>query len=302
MITFSHLGSLGRLGNQLFQVASVIGISEATGTTAFFPYWKYNQYLKHPLPTGKLINPAKINEVVYHYDEKLVSRLTPDVDYDLYGYFQSEKYWNKETILKQFEFADTFKEECSKIVYNKFKTGFKNTLAISVRRGDFVNNPNYFQLSINYYLNAYYRHFGAEYNVLIFSDDFEYCKTHFRALPNVTFAQGLTDIEQLCLMSMCENHIIGNSTFSWWGAYLSQSENVIRPEKNMAGKLAKENSEKDYWPAQWEVFKDYKINLKDTTFIIPVFYDHTDRKMNLMLTLNFLLEHFDTNIIIGEQG
>src|SRR6478736_6101541 len=171
MITFSQLGSLGRLGNSLFQIASITGIAEKIGTQATFPYWKYNQYLKNPLPTGKLTNPAKINEVVYHYDEKLVSRLTPEVDYDLFGYFQSEKYWNKETILKQFEFADTLRQELA-VKYGHFL--YKKNVAISVRRGDFVNNPNYFQLPINYYLNAYYRHFGAEYNVIIFSDDFEY--------------------------------------------------------------------------------------------------------------------------------
>ena len=70
----------------------------------------------------------------------------------------------------------------------------------------------------------------------------------------------------------------------------------------MAGQLAKENSEKDYWPKEWKIFNDYQIDLSDTTFIIPVFYDHNDRMQNIMLTLAFLNTHFKTNIIIGEQG
>lgn len=299
MITFSHLGSLGRLGNQCFQVASCIGIAEKTGTTAVFPKWKYSQYLKHLLPEGKPKQQVqKIPETTFSFDDSFFNML-PVYDYDLYGFFQSEKYWDKETILKQFEFADDFKEDIQARYRNVLS---KKHVAISVRRGDFVNNPNYFQIPITYYLNAYYKHFGSEYNVIIFSDDFEWCKKHFKALPHVHFAHDLNDMQQLCLMSLCNSHIISNSTFSWWGAYLSQSENVIRPEKNFAGKLAKENSEKDYWPAAWKVFNDYKIDLKDTTFIIPVFYDHLDRKLNFMLTLDFITEHFDTNIIIGEQG
>jgi hypothetical protein len=298
VITFSHLGSLGRLGNQMFQVASVTGIAEKMGTKAVFPHWRYSQYFKGEVTKYILNNTYKIPETVYHYNEAL-HLLPNDKDYDLYGFFQSEKYWNKETILKQFAFDDAFVTDIKK---EFAKALSKPHVAISVRRGDFVNNPNYFQLPITYYLNAYYKHFGAEYNVIIFSDDLEWCKTHFRALPNVYYAAHLSDIEQLCLMSLCENHIISNSTFSWWGAYLSQSENVYRPEKNLAGKLAKENSEKDYWPKEWKVFKDYKIDLTDTTFIIPVFYDHLDRKLNLMLTLNFLLQNFNTNIVIGEWG
>lgn len=298
MITFSHLGMLGRLGNQMFQVASVIGISDKLNTQALFPYWKYDKYFKHRLNRFNNTATIKKQEKSYHYDESFINELQADKDYDLFGFFQSEKYWNKETILKQFEFDDTLKET----VYKLYKSALdKAHVAISVRRGDFVNNPNYFQLPITYYLNAYVEHFGAEYNVLVFSDDIDYCKTHFRALPNVHYAD-LNDIEQLCLMSLCKNHIISNSTFSWWGAYLSQSDNVYRPEKNLAGDLARNNSEKDYWPKEWKIFKDYQIDLSDTTFVIPVYYDHNDRMQNIMLTLAFLNTNFKTNILIGEQG
>ena len=45
-----------------------------------------------------------------------------------------------------------------------------------------------------------------------------------------------------------------------------------------------------------------KINLLDTTFIIPVSYDHPDRLENLNLVRAYLDHHFDTNIIVGEIG
>jgi hypothetical protein len=305
LITFNSLGSIGRLGNQLFQIASVIGIAEALGTEAAFPAWQYERYFKNPLPKTQNPKPEtqniKIKERFFHYDESLINELKAPICYDLNGFFQAEKYWraSKEAVLKQFEFEANFK----KYVSEKYKTALsKNHVAISIRRGDFVNNSNYFQIPVTWYLNAYYKFFGDDYNVIIFSDDFAWCKTHFKPLPKVYFADDLNDIEQLCLMSMCENHIISNSTFSWWGAYLSRSNCVIRPEKNFAGRLAKENSEKDYWPYGWIMCNEYKINLYDTTFIIPVYYDHPDRMQNLMLTVAFLNTYFNTNILIGEQG
>lgn len=291
MVTFSKLGTLGNLGNHLFQIAATIGIAEANGTTAVFPEWKYEKYFAKPLPHGILPGAEIVEESRYEYTNY---QLSANKHYDLVGWLQSAKYWDKERILQQFTFNDAMLSGARKLITGK-------TLAISVRRGDFVNNPNYFQVPLTYYLNCYYTNFGPDWNVIVFSDDLHYCHQHFGCIPNVQFADGLNAIEQLCLMSLCDAHIISNSTFSWWGAYLSQSDNVYRPEKNFAGKLAV-NSEDDYWLPEWKIFNDYHIDLSDVTFLIPVYYDHEDRMQNLKLTLAFLLNSFDTNIIIGEQG
>jgi hypothetical protein len=294
-----HSLTPGRLGNQLFEVAASLGIAEKTGHKAAFPAWKYESYFEHPLPHSTLNKYKPLQEPSFRYHpEEILERIYPAVDYELKGYFQSYKYWNKGHIKYQFTFLD----ELKKSVSHKFREQLsKSTVAISVRRGDFVGNPNYFQIPVSWYLNAYYRHFEGD-SVIVFTDDIAWCKRHFRALQHVSFTEGLNDIEQLCLMSMCDNHIISNSTFSWWGAYLSDSEKIIRPEKNFAGNLADLNDESDYWPPQWEIFTGDKIDLKDTTFIIPVHYDHEDRRQNLMLSLGFLHTYFDTNILIGEQG
>jgi hypothetical protein len=292
-VGFSRLGTLGRLGNHLFQIASVMGIAECNGTQAVFPEWKYEPCFAHPLPHGEL-KIAVLMEEGDHYGH-VPYTLYANKDYDFYGYFQSAKYWDKATILKQFEFSPEMKAGAAKFITGK-------TLAISVRRGDFVNNPNYYQIPITYYLNCYYTHFGKDWNVIIFSDDLPYCRQHFNGIPNVQYADNLSDIQQLCVMSLCEAHIISNSTFSWWGAYLSRSAIVYRPQKNFAGPLAAKYSEADYWMPEWEIFNDYRIDLTDTTFLIPVFHDHEDRMQNVKITLAFLLNNFDTNVIIGEQG
>lgn len=295
MLTFAALGKLGNLGNQLFEIASCIGIANKKSTAAVFPEWKYSQYFKNELPAGTPDNCIQFKEKHYHYAELSIN---PANNYNLHGYFQSEKYWKhcEAEIRKQFEFNEDFKER----IKQKFAPALNGkTLAISVRRGDFVDNHNYYQVPLSYYLNAYYEFFGSSYNVIIFSDDMRYCRLHFSALPNVYFADG-ADIEQLCLMSMCENHILSNSTFSWWGAYLSGNKNVVRPVKSL-GPLQPFN-EGDYWIDTWQIYEPKKYDLTNTTFVIPVFNDHLDRKHNLMLTVAFLLKYFDTNIIIGEQG
>lgn len=290
---FNSLG-LGRLGNHLFQIASTIGIAEKTGHKATFPDWSYESYFKAPLPHHAFGKGVQVRERKYEYDQTILDQLHPNQDYNLIGYFQSPKYWNEQRTRHQFEFTDEIISKVKKYLPI-------NPVAISIRRGDFVKNPNYFQIPVTYYLNAYYENFTG-CTPVIFSDDHAWARMHFKALPDAVFASNLSDIEQLCFMSLCDKHIVSNSTFSWWGAYLSGSTNVIRPERNMDGLLGRINDEKDYWPEHWKVFDDYSIDLMDLTFIIPVYYDHEDRRQNLELTLAFLNYHFDTNIIIGEQG
>ena len=147
--------------------------------------------------------------------------------------------------------------------------------------------------------------YHKKFNLLIFSDDMDYCRLHFAGLKNVKFAEG-DAIEQLCAMSLCDHFIISNSTFSWWGAYLGEKDHtkIIRPLKALDGPLAKKSDEKDFYPRRWIMFdhEKFKFDLKDVTFTIPVFYDHADRSQNLSLNICMLMKDFDTNIHIQEQG
>lgn len=299
MITYSDLGKKGRLGNQLFQIASTIGIAMSNEVDCGFPDWDYDFFFKNDIPKSLGVIAPNLKEANYHYDEVKTTNA------NMQGWLQSETYWinHKKEILKQFE----FKDELTNIVNSKMPLPDRKTIAISIRRGDFVNNPNYIQLPITYYILALTNHFPdyLDYNIVFFSDDINYCKVHFECLPNAFFADKLTSIEQLCLMSMCDHFIISNSTFSWWGAYLGtkQGTKVIRPYKNMTGTLAG-NDEKDYWLDSWITFdhRNKKIDLSKFTFTIPVFHDHVDRRKNFDLAVQHLERYFDTNILIGEQG
>lgn len=103
-------------------------------------------------------------------------------------------------------------------------------VSIHVRRGDYVNNPFYVDLfSVGYYEKAMAMFPGASF--LVFSDDIEWCKLQ-DIFKNCEFSEGNSEIEDLNLMASCQGHIIANSSFSWWGAYLGKGKVVAPSAKN----------------------------------------------------------------------
>lgn len=291
MLTYSTLGNEGNLGNNLFQIHSVLGLGKKFGNEVAFPAnWRYGwgcfeniPPLYDTLPENFFI---KIKEKHFHYDIEQWEGAAFDADIE--GWLQSEKYFDE--VLR-------FKQSFINKVSAKYPTT-RPTIGISVRRGDYVDNPNYHLPPISFYLGALLQLDYKNSDILVFSDDIAYCRIHFN-LPNVRFVSE-PPLEQLALMSTIDTLIIANSTFSWWGAYLGKEKKVIRPKKHFKGKLLRNSDPKDFWPESWEVF-DGKIDLKDVTFTIPLSADSQDRRENLELTIKHLRDNFDTNIIVMEN-
>jgi hypothetical protein len=298
MITNTSIGSMGRLGNQLFQIAATIGVAKKNNKSYGFNKWDYSFWFKNNLPVKHPAIYKKLNEVHFHYSE---FDLYSSSDYDLKGYFQSYKYWKhcEEEIKIQFEFTDELVKDC----LLRFPDNNKKNLAIHIRRGDYVNNPSHYNLSLRYYINALKLFNLDEYNLIFFSDDIEYAKFYFGCLPNSYFMNG-TEIEDLCQMTLCDDFIIANSTFSWWGAYLSTSPNktIVRPLEHFSGGQLKLNI-KDYYPDNWLIISDeWKIDLEDVHFIIPVQYDSGDRLVNITASVSYLIKYFKTQITVIENN
>ncbi len=252
MLTFSKLGRKGNLGNQFFQIASTVGLAEKLGHEYFFPKWKYSEFLQSPLPIGdKDASYEVLREKEFNYYDWQIS----GGNFDLEGWLQSEKYFDIEKTRRLF----AFKESIQQPLLLKNKTLFdKPTILISVRRGDFVRHPNYFQLSYKYYFLALKEHFSdhGNSNIIFTSDNIEYCKIHFSSLPNSFFLEDFGPMEQLMMAENCDHFIISNSTFSWWAAWLGEKPHskIIRPMANFRGKFALENSDQDYYPERWIKF------------------------------------------------
>ncbi len=223
MITCSELGEAkwGRLGNQLFIIASTIGIASANKQHATFPNWSYKKYFKNTLPEGYLhsSNICNYNNNVYE------SKNLKEGDWDLRGFFQNEQFFSDSADIVRFQFEPS--DSVSRYIDYKYgKLLSENTCSIHVRRGDYIKLRWDFPVQkIEYYQFAM-SHFSKDTSFLVFSDDMEWCRKHFIG-DKFNFIDGEEDIIDLFIMSRCKNHIIANSTFSWWGAWLNSNEKKI---------------------------------------------------------------------------
>lgn len=250
MLSINRLGNLGRLANQMFQYASLKGIARNRGYDYCLPPRKYFGVNDDNVKNSDVIlydvfpNILKSNRFEFNqanvlmerrhdFDEELFLNCPDGVD--LLGYYQTEKYFKhiEDEIRKDFSFDQELLDTC-----NGFIEG--DTISLHIRRGDYVVNPNHPTQTMEYYEEALSK--LPELPVIVFSDDSEWCKQQ-KLFDNDRFmiAEGNTTDCDLCLMSLCKYHIIANSSFSWWGAWLANSKQVIAPKNWFGGDCAQKS-------------------------------------------------------------
>ena len=227
MITYQKIGSYGRLGNQMFQYAAMLGISDLTGYEFGFS-------------PGRLLECFKINcgtplhaavQVKYLYSEPEFS-FNPEVfkcpdSVDFVGYFQTEKYWihARDKVLKQFRFLEDFSH------------GYGEFTSLHIRRGDYVSlKETHTCLADTDYYDRAIQALDPE-KIVIFTDDKEWIERSgnldkWRKGREAVLTLDSSDAKELQAMSKAKNAIIANSSFSWWGAYLGPHQSggrIISP-------------------------------------------------------------------------
>jgi hypothetical protein len=165
-------------------------------------------------------------------------------EYEYCGYFQSEKNFNhrRNDILKLFGHPIEFEGRI-----NKYSHLFGN-ISIHVRRGNYLYYPNIHpQQSMDYY-NTAISMLPTDLKILIFSDDIPWCRENFIGDKFVFIDE--IDYISLYVMSKMKYHIITNSSFSWWGAWLSVYDDkiVIAPKKWLGDGI---EDTKDLIPDSW---------------------------------------------------
>lgn len=239
----------GRLANNMFQIGAAMSLAKNNNDISKFNrssinnYQKYSNNILRNIPVGNVnfneFKNYKQPTFAYHeikYNENIC----------LEGFFQSEKYLDRELMLEVFsvdqETYNKLNEKYSDVLEHK-------TVSLHVRRGDYVRLPHFPLQPMEYYDEAL-KHFNNEHEVLVFSDDMEWCKDNFP--DHFHFMDSNKDYEDIWLMSMCDHNIIANSSFSWWGAYLNDNPNkiVVTPQKWFGGKN-KNMDISDLIPEDW---------------------------------------------------
>lgn len=226
---------LGGLGNMLFSLATTYAIAKEKNLVPHihldhkgYLHTSPIEYLPNIFRNFKIINNI---ENYYIYNEPTFTYFpisVPDgTNIKLNGHFQSEKYFSKyrNEILNLFSPT----QEIESYIFNKYKN-LNEYVSIHVRRGNYLHlshihptcNLEYYYTAINHFKDCEF---------LIFSDDINYCKQSFIG-NKFHFIENESDLIDIYLMSMCSHNIISNSTFSWWGAWLNNTNNkVICPSK-----------------------------------------------------------------------
>lgn len=244
-----YINAIGGLGNIFFQIASIWSLAKDNGNElCLLNVDRVNANLKN-LKRSELNyifnrfphkNTGSINVLQYPFR---YTRLLHYNESEYIGFFQSEKYFKhrRSEILELFKPAEEFN-----IKINKYKDLFNN-ISLHVRRGDYaISNTNAI-LPIEYYTKALSL-LPNNIPVLIFSDDLKWCRENFIG-DRYVFIEEI-DYISLYIMSKMKYHIIANSSFSWWGAWMSEHIDKII----IAPKLwFKENTEYsgDIVPENW---------------------------------------------------
>ena len=259
MIGFDRLGKNGRFGNQMFQYAALKGIARKNNYDFCIPsgpetemdfYDEENQhklFIAFEMPDANVADNFSgkcVQENAYTFDKDLFENCQDNIS--LYGFFQTEKYFKHigDEIRKDFTFKKDWLQPCKECIEDNEYIG------LHIRRTDYVQKQNYHPLcTLEYYEKALKK--LPDTKVIIVSDDPEWCENQSLFESDRFLVSGSkNNIIDMCILSLCKYHIIANSSFSWWGAWLAESQKVIAP-KIWFGSQANLD-ESDIVPENWE--------------------------------------------------
>lgn len=193
----------------------------------------------------------------YAFDEEFMK-----VGGDAYleGLFQSEKFFVSaaETLRREFQVQDEHLDTLTRAMAARMKSC--ESVSLHVRRSDYVNHPRYRHVvapcSLEYYQKALgiIRERVTDPHVFVFSDEPEWCRANLPLDGRFTVIDANPPEKpwlDLHLMTSCRHHVLANSSFSWWGAWLAESKDqiVVAPAQWLLPDSALDD--RDIVPERW---------------------------------------------------
>lgn len=252
----------GGIGNQLFQLSKAFEVSNTLDRQLKIVFLNYNYLnsarreletkyiLNNEIPFSEINNPSKlfflkiwfkffnINQIKL-FDISFVTDNCEDTSRNkifIHGYFHNQKLNNqfifslrraiKYKIINK-SFSENFRKLYSEIITKK-------SISLHIRRGDYLNkkNKNLYEFIDDKYYKSAIDNFKPDNFIYVFSDGLTKYDILFIREYNHKIIENISDIEEFILMSVCNNNIIANSTFSYWASILNSNTNktVVAPK------------------------------------------------------------------------
>jgi len=259
---------IGGLGNQLFQYAIGRNLTDKLGSRLKLDasFFKTQKKRKFALDTFNFVPNVMAAEELPDFNivrERLgffnQGVLGQSGDVYLDGYWQSEKYFTDISSVIREDFSVRSALKGKNLIFSDQMKSCES-VALHVRRGDYISEPSIVKshgfCGLSYYQEAVQRLLRRvpKAHFFLFSDDLPWVKENLlqfvRPATIVDANHGETAYQDLRLMNLCRHHIIANSSFSWWGAWLSRHENkiVYAPRR-----WFRKDHWKDMIPLSWEI-------------------------------------------------
>tara|TARA_Y100000287_G_scaffold3875_1_gene3270 strand:+ start:453 stop:1313 length:861 start_codon:yes stop_codon:yes gene_type:complete len=278
-ISYNRLGSNGRLGNQMFQYASLRGIANYNNYNWMIPpedcnhrdnYGLFETFeMVHCKPENLGFNDGMtINEKTHAFDESLFY-CTDGVNID--AYMQTENYFIHiaDQIREDFTFRKDYLEPCTSFIDSLDQ----RPIFLHIRQSDNIGREEYHPILPLSFFEEALSFWSEDTPCFVFTDDIDWCKEQsFFKQDRFLFNEdngrypyqnrdGTGQLQNtllpqvdLCLMSLCSGAIIANSSFSWWGAWLQNGRgNVIAPNpEKWFGSAMEHLDTSQIVPAYWQ--------------------------------------------------
>lgn len=246
---------LRRFELKKFNINAGVATSEELAGFIINPSRFQRRYTRLAISLGLGFNKIAFKEYKFGYDDAFEK-----IRYPMYlnGYWQSEKYFKaaENKLRSELCLANKLDGTSQKILDEILPC---SAVSLHIRRGDYITNPSAASVhgvcSLDYYYSAI-RHIATLVQnpcFFVFSDDPQWAKDNLKISYSVQFVEANgpdRGVEDMWLMKSCKHHIIANSSFSWWAAWLNdrQDKIVIAPRIWF---LDKKINTRDLIPEQW---------------------------------------------------
>jgi Glycosyl transferase family 11 len=280
---------VGGLGNQMFAAAAGMALAQRLGAQLQFEPYRFRESSAQTLPyeLAPFNLPATLCERTdwrfkpeaawyrwwkriragssgdypclwrqpgHHFDPEF-ERLSGSVY--LKGYFQSWRYFENIAgdVRKAFDLKPVI-SAAGRAQAAAAESAGERSVAVHLRRGDYTQHTQRFALLQKDYYERALRLVSRAVqrpNFYVVSDDLAAARSMFAERPDTTFVSGGTAFDDMHLIASCHHHIIANSSFSWWGAFLSPWADglTVAPRTWFASEVALHTHMDDTYPIGW---------------------------------------------------